>query len=110
MGVTAVAVGSTDLTHYGPNYGFMPAGIGEEAIRWGIGNDNRVIEHMTALEPSLVIEEALSNHNACCPGACASAITMGKGLGAKTGERLMYATSNETSPGPSFVGYVGVIF
>ncbi len=110
MGITAIAVGSTDLTHYGPTYGFVPAGIGREATRWSINNDERVIEHMISMEPSLVMEEALANHNACCPGACASAITVCKELGAKTGEKLMYASSYDKSPGSSFVGYVGVIF
>ncbi len=105
-----IAIGSTDLTHYGPNYGFMPAGIGAPALQWSRQNDKRIIEKMLELDPEGVIEEALENHNACCPGAAASAICMVKELGATRGEILMYATSYEKSPGPSFVGYVGTIF
>ncbi|RLB07624.1 MAG: AmmeMemoRadiSam system protein B [Deltaproteobacteria bacterium] len=105
-----IAIGSTDLTHYGPNYGFIPAGIGASALQWSKQNDKRVIDRMLKLDPEGVIEEAFENHNACCPGAAASAICMAKELGAVKGEMLMYATSYEKSPGSSFVGYVGVVF
>lgn len=27
-------IGSTDLTHYGPNYDFTPQGVGEKAYQW----------------------------------------------------------------------------
>jgi len=27
-------IASTDLTHYGPSYGFMPHGVGESAVDW----------------------------------------------------------------------------
>ena len=32
LGKDTVFVGSTDLTHYGPNYGYMPRGMGDEAV------------------------------------------------------------------------------
>ncbi len=107
---SVIVIGSTDLTHYGPNYGFMPAGTGEAALEWSKQNDRKVIEKMISLDPEGIIEEALKNHNACCPGAAASAICMGKELGAEKGEMLMYATSYEKSPASSFVGYVGIVF
>ncbi len=110
MNRSVVVIGSTDLTHYGPNYGFMPAGTGGSALAWSKQNDERIIEKMVKMDPEGVLEEALKNHNACCPGAAASAICMAKELGAKKGEALMYATSYDKSPAPSFVGYVGIIF
>ena len=109
-GLKVIAVGSTDLTHYGPNYGFMPAGFGEKALKWAYHNDERVIKRMCAMDAFGVIEEALAHHNACCPGACASAITMAKKMGAVRGEALVYGTSYDKSPGSSFVGYVGLVF
>ncbi len=39
LGRDTVFVGSTDLTHYGPNYGYMPQGIGEKAVQW-VRNEN----------------------------------------------------------------------
>ncbi len=107
---SVLVIGSTDLTHYGPNYGFMPAGTGINALRWSKENDFRIIEKMKDLDAEGIIEEALRNQNACCPGACASAVAMAKELGAERGEMLMYATSYEKSPSSSFVGYVGVVF
>jgi len=110
MDIQAVAIGSTDLTHYGPNYGFMPAGTGKEAVNWVVNNDKRVIERICAMDAIGVMEEAAAHRNACCAGACASAVVMAGELGAHMGESIMYATSYDKSPGSSFVGYVGAVF
>ena len=32
--VTVQIIGSTELTHYGPNYGFTPQGTGPHAVEW----------------------------------------------------------------------------
>jgi AmmeMemoRadiSam system protein B len=104
-------IGSTDLTHYGPNYGFAGHGEGAAAVDWvRRENDRRIIEAMLALDPQGVLSEALANQNACCPGAVATAIQAGKHLGAKEAESISYATSFDRSPGESFVGYVGILF
>ncbi|MGA6925403.1 MAG: AmmeMemoRadiSam system protein B [Desulfosarcina sp.] len=106
-----VVVGSTDLTHYGPNYGFASHGTGPRAVDWvRKENDRRVIDAMLRLDPEAVIQEGLANENACCSGAAAAAIAAGKALGAQKAGELAYATSFDTSPGDSFVGYVGVLF
>jgi len=111
LGLKINILGSTDLTHYGPNYGFVPKGTGQAAIDWVRNeNDRKVIDAMTAMEPEVVITEALSNQNACCAGAAATAIAAAKELGAKQAEEIAYATSYDKSPGDSFVGYVGVVF
>ena len=34
LGYSAKVIGSTDLTHYGANYGFSPVGSGPKAIQW----------------------------------------------------------------------------
>ena len=111
LGYTIVVIGSTDLTHYGPNYGFTGKGRGQKAVDWVRGeNDRRVITAMTRMDPEAVIREGLTNDNACCSGAAAAAIAAGKALGAEKAEELIYATSYDKSPGDSFVGYVGVLF
>ena len=111
LGLKTKIIGSTDLTHYGLNYGFIPQGTGPSAVEWVRNkNDRKVIDHMLSLNPSEVIREALTNQNACCSGAVASAISAGKELGATQGKQISYATSYDKSPGDSFVGYVGIVF
>jgi len=110
-GRRACVLGSTDLTHYGYNYGFVPKGTGEEALRWVKEvNDRRVIECMLRMEETAVLEEGLQHHNACCPGAAAGAVAAAKVLGAKRAEELLYTTSYDVRPDTSFVGYVGILF
>ena len=111
LGLSVKVIGSTDLTHYGDHYGLASHGSGPAAVAWvRQENDRRVIEAMLGLDPEGVIEEALKNRNACCPGAAATAIQAGKHLGATVAESITYATSYERSPGESFVGYVGIVF
>lgn len=111
MGLRLKIIGSTDLTHYGSNYGFSPKGSGTQAHTWVRNeNDHRVIEAMLALDPERVLQEAAEHHNACCAGAAATAIAACKDLGTQKAETIAYATSFEKSPGDSFVGYVGIVF
>jgi len=109
-GVAIAAVGSTDLTHYGPNYGFSPQGSGEKAVRWvKEENDARLIEQILKLDPEGVIGEAMRHHNACVPGAVAAALAAGRELGARQATLLDYRTSYDIHPNHSFVGYAGVV-
>jgi len=111
LGLDIVVIGSTDLTHYGPNYGFTTRGVGADAVEWVRSeNDRSVIDAMLRMDPQGVIREARNKDNACCSGAAAAAIAVGKTLGADKAEELVYATSYDKSPGDSFVGYVGVLF
>ena len=104
-------IGSTDLTHYGRNYGFVSEGTGPQALDWVRNqNDRRVIDLMLDMDAEKVIYEALASQNACCAGAAATAIATAKRLGADRAESIAYATSYDKSPGDSFVGYVGIVF
>ncbi len=108
---TLKIIGSTDLTHYGPGYGFTPQGSGPEAIQWVRNqNDRRVIDAMLALNPEQVIEEGLRHENACCAGAAATAMAAAAHMGATHGASVAYGNSHDKSPGDSFVGYAGVVF
>ncbi len=111
LDLTIAVVGSTDLTHYGPNYGFTSKGRGAKAAQWVRSeNDRRVIAAMAGMDPQAVIREGLEHDNACCAGAAAAAIAAGKALGAQHAEELVYATSYDKHPGDSFVGYVGMLY
>ena len=110
MGRKCVILGSTDLTHYGHNYGYTPKGIGEKAVEWVKNeNDKKIIDLMLAMDAEGIIEEATKNLNACCSGAAAAAIATARRLGAVQGQKLFYYTSYDVRPDSSFVGYVGIL-
>lgn len=110
-GKSLKVIGSTDLTHYGRNYGFNPKGSGPQALAWVRDeNDRRVIDAMQSLLPEKVIQEGLQNQNACCPGAVSAAVAAVGHMGATRARTVKYATSYDKSPGDSFVGYAGMVF
>ena len=111
LGLSLKVIGSTDLTHYGPNYGFSPAGTGKAGVAWvKETNDKRMVDHMIALDSSEILSDALSSYNACCGGAAAAAVASARALGASRGELLVYTTSYDKRPDNSLVGYAGVVF
>lgn len=111
QGKQLMVIGSTDMTHYGPNYGFSPQGHGPQAVDWvREQNDGPLIAAMEALDASQVLVQAGAHHSACCAGAVAAALSAGQALGARDGQKVAYSTSYEKSPGSSFVGYAGVLF
>lgn len=113
LGRRLLVLGSTDLTHYGPNYGWSPRGRGVEAQQWvRAENDSRFIELALALEPEAMMHEALVSQNACCSGAAAAAVECGRQLGAAAGELLVHSLSSDSphGGGDSFVGYAAIVF
>ena len=107
----ALVIGSTDLTHYGPRYGFMPKGCGPASVEWVKEiNDKQIIHSMMRMEECQTLDEALSNQSACCPGSIVAAIVASRALGATSGVLLNYCTSYDTSADDNFVGYAGVVF
>ncbi len=111
QGIRLLSVGSTDLTHYGPNYGFQPHGSGGDAVEWVRSvNDRKLIDALLAMAPDQVITEGRRHHNACCAGAAAAALITATEMGADQAELVAYATSYDKRPDDSFVGYVGVVF
>lgn len=110
----ACFVGSTDLTHYGPQYKFTPHGIGERGLRWAKGeNDVGFISKLLSLDPQGCLEEGLSNHNACCPGAAAAAVTAARLMGSEYGELLSHVSSWEMMPDKdpvNSIGFCSVVF
>ncbi len=111
MDRTAIILGSTDLTHYGYNYGFTPKGTGDDALEWVKNqNDKRAVDLMVAMDEQGIITDSLENHNACCAGAAGAAIAAAKELGANRGGKIIYTTSYDIRPDSSFVGYAGIVF
>lgn len=96
LGRRVAFIGSTDLTHYGPTFGFEPAGRGEAGIRWAKEvNDRRLIERIAGLDADEVQAEAAVHHNACGPGAVAATIGAARAVGALRYMELEHTTSAE---------------
>ena len=112
-----ICIGSTDLTHYGPRYGFTPMGIGDEALQWASHvNDQQFIDLALKLEPEKMLTNAAENCNACGPGAAAATVAAAKKLGSEQGLLLAHTNSNEVmlrsrgSPSAESVGYAAIVF
>jgi AmmeMemoRadiSam system protein B len=96
LGRRVVFIGSTDLTHYGPAYGFEPHGRGTDGIRWAKDvNDRRFVGVMEALDADAAVPEAAANHNACGSGAVAATIGAARAAGAEAYVELEHTTSAE---------------
>ncbi len=112
-----VCIGSTDLTHYGPRYGFTPVGIGPNAFQWASEvNDRQFIDSAMKLDPKTLLANAAENYNACGAGAVAAAVAAAKKLGKTKGLLLAHTNSNEVmlremgSSSTDSVGYAAIIF
>ena len=104
-------VGSTDLTHYGPAYGFTPAGLGEKAEKWVKGtNDKAFIDALLDMNGDAVLALAAKKGSACSAGAAAAAIGFALETGSTEARLLAYSTSLEVRRDDSFVGYAAVAF
>ena len=112
-----VCIGSTDLTHYGPRYGFTPMGLGSNAFQWASQvNDQQFIDLALKLDPETLLTNAAENCNACGAGAAAAAVAAAKKLGKTQGILLAHTNSNEVmlremgSSSTDSVGYAAIIF
>ncbi len=109
-----LVIGTTDLTHYGPSYGFTPEGEGNAALRWAKEvNDRRFIDVVEALALDDVIATARAHHCACGAGAVAATMAAAIDRGADVACVTEHTTSHEVlglRGGGDAVGYVGVVF
>ena len=112
-----VCIGSTDLTHYGPSYGFAPMGTGPKALQWaGNVNDREFIDLALKLNAEGMLNSAAENFNACGAGAAAAAVAAAKILGKTEGLLLADTNSSEIMlrkmgvTSADSVGYAAIIF
>ena len=104
-------IGSTDLTHYGRNYAYTPAGTGAQAVSWvKENNDAGFIKEILAFNYSSALKHAFDNKSACSPGAAVAAARFGELNGSSGGELISYCTSYDIQPAESFVGYAGIVY
>jgi len=112
-----ICIGSTDLTHYGPGYGFTPMGTGNTALSWASAvNDRQFIDLALKLDASGLLNNALCSQNACGPGAAAAAVAAAARLGKTKGLLLAHTSSSEVMrrrmrmSSEDSVGYAAIVF
>lgn len=112
-----VCIGSTDLTHYGPRYGFNPKGSGQAGINWAKNiNDKIFIDLALEMNAEKILIESMVNQNACGPGAAAATISAAKVLGKSKGVLLAHTHSNEVMEtrygreSEESVGYAAIVY
>lgn len=112
-----VFLASTDLTHYGADYGFEPAGPGAKGFDWAMENDRQLLQQVTAMDPQGVIRECNDHHNACGGGAVAALIGACQELGASRVQILEHTNSYEVlsrklgrQSADLAVGYASAVF
>ena len=110
-------IASTDLTHYGPRYGFYPEGPSPEGIKWAKKiNDNSFIDLALQMDAEKMLESAIENTSACGPGASAALVAAAKELGKTKGLLLAHTHSNEVmqkkfnQTSEESVGYAAIVF
>jgi len=106
--------GSTDLTHYGRNYGFSPQGSGEAALRWVREvNDASFIKAVESGDSKEVLCRAEEDYSSCSVGAVLGAMGFAEAEGLQKARLLAYATSADVDKSEvpdSFVGYAAFAF
>ncbi|TFG84196.1 MAG: AmmeMemoRadiSam system protein B [Spirochaetales bacterium] len=103
-------LGSTDLTHYGPSYGWSPAGGGAAGRTWAREADEAIVKAFTALDVEAAIRLARERAASCSVGAAIAAMTYAREMGRTSGVVLDMYSSADLAPGDSFVGYCSVAF
>jgi MEMO1 family protein len=116
-GKKIVCIGSTDLTHYGPRYGFNPQGDGASAIEWAKNvNDKFFIDLAIDMQAEKLLSSSMEKENACGPGAAAATVSAAKSLGKTKGLLLAHTNSNEVmekkfgQTGSESVGYAAIVY
>jgi AmmeMemoRadiSam system protein B len=116
-GVNAVCIASTDLTHYGPRYGFCPQGSGPDGIAWAHQvNDVEFINCALKMDAEHLVESSLRSENACGPAAAAAAVAAAATLGSKKGILLAHTNSSDIAKAcfhqtsRESVGYAAIVF
>ncbi|MEE8479051.1 MAG: AmmeMemoRadiSam system protein B [Candidatus Neomarinimicrobiota bacterium] len=113
LGISMIFLASSDLTHYGEIYGFIPGGAGETGFQWMRSNDLRIIKFMESCNGQEVLTEAKKSLSACGSGAVAALLEIVLNQRKKQGFLVEYTTSHGNVPAAEFtygVGYAGVVY
>lgn len=103
-----VVVGSTDLTHYGPAYGYAPAGGGAAGQEWADQNDREMTEYLIEMDARGAAQHAVERRAACSIGGALCAMGFAASRGASSGVLVGRGSSLSMHASESFVGYAGI--
>ena len=114
LGRRIAVLASTDLTHYGDNYGYSPMGRGKAALEWVKKvNDAAFIGAVLEGDPAAALKRAEEDRSACSAGAVLGALGFAAASGKTEGRLLDYRTSadagGDDEPPASFVGYAAIL-
>jgi AmmeMemoRadiSam system protein B len=115
LGLDAVYLASSDLTHYGPMYDFAPAGVGLMGLDWAKQNDRKLLARVEAMQAEEIVPQAMVDRSACGPGAIAAMVAACAQQGASRGRVLQHTNSYETladvhpQSATDAVGYAAVV-
>lgn len=105
---------STDLTHYGLNYGFLPQGTGKKALKWVREvNDANFIKAVEAQDSVETLRRAENDFSACSAGAVLCAMGFAEAEKLPNARLLEYGTSADAAEDENpdfFVGYAAMAF
>ena len=112
-----VCLGSTDLTHYGPHYGFDFMGHGADGFEWAKNvNDREFIDFALGMEADSMLKSSAENQNACGAGAAAATVAAAMRLGKTGGQLLAHTSSSEVmrvkmgTASRDSVGYAAIVY
>jgi AmmeMemoRadiSam system protein B len=112
-----VCLASTDLTHYGPRYGFTPKGPGAQGCQWAFDvNDKLFIDAVMTLDADKILQGSSENSFCCGPGPTAAVIAVAKQLIADSPCLLAHTNSNDimmekmNRSSSESVGYAAIVF
>jgi len=113
--INAVYLASTDLTHYGPNYGLCPAATDEAALRWAAKNDLELLQYIRQFNTAQIMSHSHKQHSACGGGAIAATLAAVSVYGGGKAELLCHTNSYEVlknitprERADNFVGYAAM--
>jgi len=109
-GGNVAVIGSTDLTHYGPNYGFMPKESRSDPHAWVKKRDYKILRTLTNFDGVGALSEANEQMSACSAGGAVAAMEYARLSGAEAGIILDYSTSSDLYRSSSFVAYGSIIW
>jgi AmmeMemoRadiSam system protein B len=114
-GLSAVYLASSDLTHYGPAYHFVPAGAGVRGLAWAKDNDRRLLERVERFAIDQIVPSVRDEYNACGGGAIAAMLAASRESGATHARVLRHTNSFEVlselsdRDDQNAVGYAAVV-
>jgi len=102
-----LCIASTDLTHYGRNYRFLPDLEGLTPEEWVRQNDRKFIDAVESAKAEMVLDSASLYTNACSAGAAAWVVHCAA-MDQKALKLTSYGSSLDKGVSESFVGYASM--